>query len=470
MLDQVTVPRLVMAGLDTGSGKTTLSLALVAALGRRGRTVQTYKVGPDFIDCAYLAHASGRPCRNLDAWMLGEAGVRRSLTHGSVGADLALIEGVNGLFDGHGCSPEARSLGSHALTGSSAEVARLTGSPVVLVIDVATMGETAAAVALGVKQLDPKLNLIGVILNRLRCDYRRGVVEDAVWHGAMVPVLGSFPDLPAARIPELPSGLLPLSENPGADAAIAELAATAERCCDLDLLERLMAQAPPIPADPRRDEVDPPGAPLRVGVAFDDAFCFYFAENLELLEEAAAEIVPFSPLDDGGLPENLDAIYLGGGITEALVPRLAANHGFLDALRRTHRGGALVYAESGGLLTCARTVRTSDGTVHDMAGLVPVDVGLDSTTCRSGYRELTMAGDGPLGTAGTRVRGHEFHFARLLSGTATLRPAYTVHDCDGEPLGPEGWMGDRLLASFVQLHFGQDPQLVRRLVSQARRG
>ncbi|MFN2568137.1 MAG: cobyrinate a,c-diamide synthase [Candidatus Dormibacteria bacterium] len=464
----MTIPRLVVSGLDTGSGKTTLCLGLIAALRRRGRTVQTFKVGPDFVDCAYLAHASGRPCRNLDAWMLGETGVRRSLAHGSVGADLAVIEGANGLFDGHGCGPEARLPGAHSLTGSSAEVAHLLDAPVVLVLDVATMGETAAAVALGVRNLDRDLNLVGVILDRVRSDHRRRVVEDAVWHEATVPVLGSFPDLPGVRIPELSSGLLPLAENSGADAAIAELAEAAERCCDLDLLERLMSQARPVTADVAR-LASHSGPRVRIGVAFDEAFCFYFAENLELLEEAGAEVVPFSPLEDIRLPEAIDAIYLGGGITESLVPRVAANHGFRQALGRAHRGGAHVYAESGGLLACARTVRTPEGGVHEMAGLVPVDVALDATTLRSGYRELTMAADGPLGAAGTRLRGHEFHFSTLLSETASLSPAYSVHDCDGEPLGPEGWIGERLVASFVQLHFGQDPGLARRFVLNARR-
>jgi cobyrinic acid a,c-diamide synthase len=467
MFDEVRIPRLVVAGAHSGAGKTSVTLGLVAALGARGRTVQTFKVGPDLVDSAYLSHASRRPCRNLDAWMLGPAGLRRSLAQGIMNADCAVIEGVMGIFDGHGLSPDdARSSGAYPFPGSTAEVARLARCPVVLVLDVTLMAETAAAVALGVRQLDPKLRLIGVILNEVPSDYHRRLVEDAIWSLAKLPVLGALPRLESARIPELGQRLLPLSENPHVDPAIARLGEAVERHCDLDLIERLMGAAESLPPAPR------PVVPaleerVRLGVAFDDAFCFYYAENLELLEDAGCEIVPFSPLDERAVPRDVAGLYFGGGFSEVFAEPLSRNRAFLDSLARAQQQGMPVYAECGGTLLLSRSVRTSDGAVHPMAGVLPVDIAFD-TVPRTGYRDLRLMCDSLLGAAGARLRGHEFHFSKLLTATDRFHAAYSVHDCDGEPLGCEGWTTPTLTASFVQLHFGQDPDIATRLVERMR--
>ncbi|HKR99199.1 MAG TPA: cobyrinate a,c-diamide synthase [Candidatus Dormibacteraeota bacterium] len=467
MLDEVTIPRVVVAGFSSGSGKTTISLGLVSALLRRGRTVQTFKVGPDLIDCAYLAHASRRPCRNLDSWLLGHDGVRRSLSQGIVGADCVVVEGGMGLLDGLGTGIESNTAGGHTFPGSTAEVARLISAPVVLVIDAWAMGETAAAAVLGIKQLDPGGNVIGVILNNVPGEYRRRVIEDAVWTMARVPVLGALPHIDTVHIPELRTGLLPLTQNPHVDEALDHLGRAVERHCDIELIERLMARAKPVPAPHARKPQTSPAAGARIGVAFDDAFCFYYAENLELLEEAGAEIVTFSPLEDASVPRHVDAVYLGGGLSEAYVRRLAANRSFIDSLRRAHAQGLPIYAESGGLMYCARTLRTSDGTSHQMANVVPVDIALEAGTLRTGYRDLRLATSSMLGPEGTRLRGHEFHFSRVLTGSEALPPLYNMHDCDGEPLGCEGWVGDNLAASFINLHFGQHQSIPARLVSAA---
>ena len=467
MFDEVRVPRLVVAGAHSGAGKTTVALGLVAALARRGRTVQTFKVGPDLVDSAYLSHVSRRPCRNLDAWMLGAAGLCRSLAQGSMNADCAVIEGVMGIFDGHGLSSEdARSSGAYPFPGSTAEVARLARSPVVLVLDVTLMAETAAAVALGVRQLDPKLRLIGVILNEVPSDFHRRLVEDAIWSLATLPVLGALPRLEDARIPDLRGGLLPITENLTVDTALESLCDAVERHVDLDLLERLMAAAEPLPPAPR-PVVHAVTERVRLGVAFDDAFCFYYPENLELLEDAGAEIVPFSPLDERSIPRDVDGLYFGGGFSEVFADSLSRNRSFLDSLVRAHQQGLPIYAEGGGVLLLSRTLRCSDGTVHEMAGVLPVDVGLVDV-CSPGYRDLRLMDDCLLGPAGTRLRGHEFHCARLLRATDQFRAAYSMHDCDGEPLGCDGWASPTMVASFVQLHFGQDPDIAGRLVERLR--
>ncbi len=470
MLEEVGIPRLVVGGLGSGSGKTSISLGLTAALRARGRTVQTFKVGADFIDTAYLAHASRRPCRNLDSWLLGTEGVRRSLAHGSMGADRVIVEGAMGVLDGHGMAAETPATSAPEFPGSTLEVARIIAAPVVLVVDAWAMGETAAAAALGIKQLDGAGSVIGVILNNVPNDYRRRVIEDAVWSLARMPVLGALPHIQSVRIPELRTGLLPLLQNPHVDEAIAELGDAVTRHCNLDLIERLMEAAHPVQPTPRRHAAAAPRnlEPVRIGVAFDDAFCFYYSENLELLEDAGAEIVTFSPLEDPALPRDLGLIYLGGGISEAYVPRLARNLSFIESFRRAHAHGVPVYAEGCGLQYSARTLRTSDGTTHQMAGLIPIDIALEAGTLHSGYRDLSIATASMLGPTGTRLRGHEFHFSRLLSGAECLDPAYTMHDCDGEPLGCEGWTDPLLLASFIHLHFGQEHGLAGRLVAAAR--
>lgn len=465
MLEEVGIPRLVVAGISSGSGKTSITLGLVTALRARGRTVQTFKVGPDFIDCAYLAHASRRPCRNLDSWMLGDAGVRRTLAQGVMSADCAVVEGVGGLYDRHGLVGEPAS--SSPFPGSTAEVARLISAPVVLVLDAWSMGETAAAIALGIKQLDVSGNLAGVILNNVPSEYRRRVVEDAIWNMAHLPVLGALPRLDAVHIPEVRTGLLPLTQNPHVDEAIELLGRAVQRECDLDLIERLMSRAQPLHLSQAHAEPDA-GKRVRVGVAFDDAFCFYYAENLELLEAAGADVVTFSPLEDRALPRDLDALYLGGGVSEAYVPRLSGNRAFIDSYRRARAAGIPTYAECGGVLYSARSLRTSDGSVHAMAGAIPVDIALEAGSLHSGYREVRIAEPCMLGPVGTRLRGHEFHFARLLSAAEGMSPAFTMHDSDGEPLGCEGWTAEGITASLVHLHFGQDPALAQRIVDAAR--
>jgi cobyrinic acid a,c-diamide synthase len=467
MLEEVGIPRLVVGGLGSGSGKTSISLGLTAALRTRGRTVQTFKVGADFIDTAYLAHASRRPCRNLDSWVLGAEGVRRSLMHGAIGADRVIVEGAMGLLDGHGM-PADRAASPTDFPGSTLEVARIIAAPVVLVVDAWAMGETAAAAALGIKQLDSTGNVIGVILNNVPNDYRRRVIEDAIWSLARMPVLGALPHIQSVHIPELRTGLLPLLQNPHVDEAIAELGEALTRHCDLDLIERLMEGAHPVHPAVRRRITPSSPEPVRIGVAFDDAFCFYYSENLELLEDAGAEIVTFSPLEDATLPRDLGLIYMGGGISEAFVPKLASNHPFLESFRRAHAHGVPVYAEGCGLQYSARSLRTSDGATHQMAGLIPIDIALEAGALHSGYRDLSIATPSMLGPVGTRLRGHEFHFSHLLSGGDCLNPAYTMHDCDGEPLGCEGWTDPLMLASFIHLHFGQEQELAGRLVAAAR--
>lgn len=460
MLDEVRTPRLVIAGTASSVGKTILTAGLIAAFKARGLTVQSFKVGPDYIDPAYLAHVSGRPCRNLDSWMLGEGALRQVLAQGALGADLAVIEGMMGLFDGRGGSAD----------GSTADVARIVKAPVVLVIDVAAMAESAAAVALGFKTYSDSPRIAGVLLNNIGSESHRRSVEDAIWETAKLPVLGALRKMPELDIPQRQLGLLPVTENKEWNRTVARLAETISRDVDLDLLLRISAKAELLPLVPKKVFQGKPsgGSPIRMAVAYDEAFNFYYPENLELLEEHGAQVVPFSPLEDSHLPQDVAGVYLGGGFPEVFVEPLAKNRSMADSIVRAHRSGMPIYAECGGLMYLGRSLRTESGSMHTMAGVVPVDVEMDGEIHRFGYRQILTLEESILSPRGQFYRGHEFHWSRITNHDGDLRPAYQMLNAEGDLIGYEGFVGPNLLASYVHLHFGQNPLLVDKFVQHCR--
>ena len=460
MLDEVRTPRLVIAGTASNVGKTILTAGLIAAFKARGLTVQSFKVGPDYIDAAYLAHVSGRPCRNLDSWMLGEGALRQVLAQGALGADLALVEGMLGLFDGRSGSTD----------GSTADVARIIKAPVVLVINVNDMTESAAAVALGFKSFAESPRIAGVLLNNVRSDAHRRRAEDAIWDIAKLPVLGALRAMPQLDIPQRERGLLPVTENKDWDRMIGLLAETIDRDVDLDLLLRIANKAELVPLVPKKIFQGKPdaGRTVRLAVAYDDAFNFYYPENLELLEEHGAQVVPFSPLEDEQLPQDAAGIYLGGGFPEVFVAPLAKNRSMAESIQRAYRSGIPIYAECGGLMYLGRSLRTDSGTTERMAGVIPVDVEMDGQIHRFGYRQLLTLEDSILSPRGQFYRGHEFHWSRITGHNGDLKPAYQMQNAEGDVIGYEGFVAPNLLASYVHLHFGQNPVLVDKFVQHCR--
>jgi cobyrinic acid a,c-diamide synthase len=460
MLDEVRTPRLVIAGTASNVGKTILTAGLIAAFKARGMTVQPFKVGPDYIDPAYLAHVSGRPCRNLDSWMLGEGALRQVLAQGALGADLALVEGMLGLFDSRGANAE----------GSTADVARIIKAPVVLVMDVGEMGESAAAVALGFKAYAESSKIAGVLLNNVRSEVHRRTVEDAIWEIAKLPVLGALRAMPEFDIPQRQLGLLPVTENREWDRMIHRLSDAITHDIDLELLLRVANKAELVPLVPKKVFQGTPaeGRRVRLAVAYDEAFNFYYPENFELLEEHGAQIVPFSPLEDAHLPPDASGVYLGGGYPQQLVEPLAKNRGMAESIMRAYRSGMPIYAECGGLMYLGRSLRTESGATHQMAGIIPVDVAMDGEIHRFGYRQLLTLEDSILSPRGQFYRGHEFHWSRITSHNGDFKPAYQMLNADGEVIGYEGFVGPNLLASYVHLHFGQNPLLVDKFVQHCR--
>jgi len=435
----------VIAGTSSGVGKTTVATGLMAALRRRGLTVGAAKVGPDFIDPGYHAVATGRPSRNLDAWMCGTETVAPLAARAADGADVLVVEGVMGLFDG-AADPDGPS-------ASTAEVATLLGAPVVLVVDASAMSGSVAALVHGFVAYDPGVAVGGVVLNRVGSDSHESMLREAL-APLGVPMLGVLRRNPELAWRDRHLGLVPVAEHPAEVArSVDALGAVVERSCDLEAVMALARAAPP------RSVASPPVATprgrIRLAVAAGPAFSFSYPENLELLEQAGAEIVPFDPATDPALPPAVDALYAGGGFPEVFAERLAANRPLLDDVRRQVDGGLPTWAECGGLLWLARSL---DG--RPLAGAVPADARM-SDRLTLGYRRARFRVDTPLGGAGTEVRGHEFHYS-------TLEPHGDALEWRGRTgSGRAGFAGPSLLASYVHLHLAADPGLAENLVRVA---
>lgn len=448
--------RLTIAAPSSGCGKTTVTLALLAALRRRGVTVAPFKVGPDFIDPGHHARACGRISHNLDGWMCGEQWVRKTFAQGCISAELALIEGVMGLFDGAAGDSEV---------GSTAEVAKWLGSPVLLVIDARAQARSAAALLQGFAQFDPQLQIAGVIFNRVGSPGHAAMLRQAVASiPGLPPVLGCLPRSEELALPERHLGLV-TAEDAGCDGAFFErLADWVEAHVDLDAL---LGVAAPHPAcwqtflEGEGKQVKA-GSPVRLAVARDAAFCFYYPDNLELLEAAGAELVFFSPLADEQLPAGIDGLYLGGGYPELHAAGLAGNAGLRQQIHAAATAGLTIYAECGGFMYLSEAIDQ-----QPMVGVFPARARMLPRRRALGYREVTLSAASPLGPAGTWARGHEFHYSEMELPDSIPR-CYQLTRRQGEAAGEEGYRLGNVLGSYVHLHFGSNPQLAKHFVEFCR--
>jgi cobyrinic acid a,c-diamide synthase len=433
---------IVVAGTHSGVGKTSVTLGLIGALARRGLTVQPFKVGPDFIDPLHHTRAAGRASRNLDGWMLDPDANRACFARASTGADAAAIEGVMGLFDGS----EGRSD-----RGSTAEMAKLLGLPVVLVIDASAMARSAAALIHGFASFDPDLRIAGVILNNVGGEAHAEMIREAV--AGDVPILGAIPRAADLTVPERHLGLH-LPDEARQDHA-ERLASLVEAHVNLDkLLEAAHAERPaPPPA------VGTPEPIARIGVARDEAFCFYYADNLELLEQAGAELVEFSPIADP-LPADLDGLYIGGGYPELHAAGLAANTGARGAIREFATAGGPIYAECGGLMYLGETLELEDG-AHSLCGVLPFSTRMPAPLTLS-YVEVETTGG--LFGAGGSARGHVFHHSEI-SGKPAVERRHRLQTTRGDET-EEGYSAGNVLASYAHLHFGSAPDLASTFVNR----
>jgi len=444
-------PRLVIGATHSGAGKTTVAAALMAALAAAGLKVQPFKVGPDYIDPGYHTAATGRICRNLDTWLMGEDGVRECFRRAAGDADISIIEGVMGLYDGQADSS----------LGSTAHVARLLSAPVLLVVDARSLARSAAALVLGYRQFDPGLGLAGVILNRTGTDRHRAILTRAVQEETGVPVVGILGREVEIALPERHLGLVPAGERGGLAGLVERLAALG-RQLDLETLVRLSRSvaSPPFPSCtvfPGRARA----RAVRLGVARDRAFSFYYQDSLDLLAALGAETVEVSPLS-GRLDPDLDVLYLPGGFPEVFAAELSANREFAAALRALYAAGLPVYAECGGLMYLSRTITGLDGTVYPMAGLLPGDTVMGGRRSALGYVTATALAGNLLAPSGTVLAGHEFHYSTYRE-PGPGSPAWRVTGAGVEGR-TEGVAGPHLLASYVHLHFVSCPRQAENLL------
>jgi len=437
----VDVPRILIAGVRGGSGKTLISLGLAAAWRKQGRRVAPFKKGPDYIDAAWLSLAADRPCRNLDLFLMTPDAALRSFVVSSAESDVAVIEGNRGLYDGMDAQ------GSY----SSAELAKLLQTPVVLAVDCTKATRTVAAIVLGCQQLDPQVPLSGVILNQAASPRHEAVLREAVEEACDIPVLGVIPRIREHLFPERHLGLVPPQEHGELAGAIEQAAGVAEEHIDLDAVWDLAQRAPTLePAAGIEVNVEPKPEVARIGVFRDAAFQFYYPENLEALVSQGARLIEVSPIRDAALPE-VDALYIGGGFPETLAPGLAENKPFLDSLRRSIEGGLPVYAECGGTVYLGEKL-LYEGKEYPMVGALPVVFAFRAKPQGHGYTTLETVEDNPFYSVGATLRGHEFHYTYMESSSEDLTFAFRVergHGFDGDR---DGLVYRNVLACYTHVH------------------
>jgi len=462
MTAPVDIPRIVVAGTSSGAGKTTVTVALCRALRARGLRVALFKCGPDYLDPTCHRRAAGAPSHNLDGWMMGREAVRATFQRASRGADIALIEGMMGLFDG--ASPDSEE-------GSTAEIAKWLAAPVILVADASGMARSLAALVAGFAGFDRALHVAGVVCNRVGS---RGHLDLLRRAQSAPPIVGGLAAEPELAFPERHLGLTTAREGTVAESLFAAWGARAAEWIDLDAIMGIARAAQSAPSSSSSSSSSPSSSSPRprIALALDDAFHFYYEDNLRRLEALGAELVPFSPVRDARLPDGdrLDGLYLGGGYPELHAESLAANAAMRASVAAFARSGRPIYAECGGLMYLTRAIRTRDGRAHPMVGLIPCEAVMADRLEAIGYVEVTLETDTPIGPAGTRFRGHQFRYSRLSEPDGAVALAYSLRRRGSDEPLREGYrIGNNVLASYVHAHWASNPRVAEAFVTSCRR-
>jgi cobyrinic acid a,c-diamide synthase len=455
----LTLPRIVLAGVSSGVGKTTMTTAFIAHVRAQGIQVQPFKVGPDYIDPSHLALAAARPCYNLDTWMMPPSRMLDVFCTAATSAEIAVIEGMMGLYDGQSSTSDV---------GSTAEVAKILQAPVVLIIDAGAMARSAAAVVLGFQHLEPEVRIAGVIANRVGGAGHARLLQEAIEAETGIPFLGYFRDAPDKLVPERHLGVVPAAERIVSAQQLAALGQQFGQTCDSEKLLALAHTVPPLEQssqDPLSSK-ETTNERVSIAIARDEAFNFYYPDTLDLLRLAGAELVPFSPLHDTVLPEHIGGIYIGGGFPEEYAPRLSTNASMRTAIARLLQKGMPCYAECGGLMYLCQAIRIASGEELPMVGAIGRQsvMSSDREGLVIGYREATALRDTLLTRQGEVVRGHEFHYS-CLDAPLTREDAVYEFPSRGQL---EGFAQGNLLATYVHLSFSGFPLAAQRFVAAAR--
>jgi len=437
----VKAPRLVIAGLSGDSGKTIVSLSLLAALRRKGLNAAPFKKGPDYIDPAWLGTVSGRTCRNLDTYLVDRSDVLSSFTRHAFGADISVIEGNRGLFDGKDLT------GSHSTAG----LAKLLQAPLLLVVDVTKATRTVAALVGGCQAFDPELNIAGVILNKVAGPRHEKIIREAVETYCKIPVLGAIPKLgdDASLLPGRHLGLVPPTEFPKRDEIAERLAKMAADYLDLDRIIEIASGAAALTAGDLAPS-DKAAAKVKIGYFDDAVFTFYYPENLEALQRCGAQLVPVSSLADSDLPE-IDALYIGGGFPETHASRLVENRSLMESVRSAAERGLPIYAECGGLIYLCRSLKWNE-TLYPMAGVFPIDLEMRLRPVGHGYTRLEVDQPNPYFEVGAVITGHEFHYSGVVTDSPESSSCMTVKTGVGLGRGRDALLINRTLACYTHIH------------------
>jgi len=460
MTHGVSIPRILIAGAYSGVGKTTISIGLMGALKEKGFQVQAFKVGPDYIDPSYHTAVTGKPCRNLDAWMVSQDGLIEIFERGTRDADVAVIEGVMGLYDGLSGLDE---------TGSTSQIAKFLRCPVILVIDAYGVARTAAALVLGYKNFDKNVHLAGIILNRISSPTHAKWCKEAIETITGIPVVGSLPVNKEIAMPERHLGLIPTPERKMISSFFSKLTGCAQDNIDLDKVVQIGRSAEKLPKTanaiyPERNYAKK----ATIGVAFDEAFNFYYQDNIDLLEAYGARVKFFSPIHDRNFPLDVDGLCLGGGFPEMLPRELEANEDMRRIIKSAAEGGMPIYAECGGLMYLTDSITDFNSNVFRMVGL------LDGKTLMTkklslDYTLAEVKCDNPLSKAGNLVKGHEFHFSKISDIPSDAKFAYIMKKGVGIDGKRDAWIEHNVLASYMHLHFAYNPELVKNFIANCKR-
>jgi cobyrinic acid a,c-diamide synthase len=446
--------RLVIAGTGSGVGKTTLTIGLMSALRKKGYTVQGFKCGPDYIDPTYHTAVTGRVSRNIDSWMLNHEMVKEIVNRASVGADISIIEGVMGFFDGK--NPMNNN-------GSTAEISIITESPVVLVVNCASMARSAAAIVKGFQEFLKETNIVGVIANRVGSEGHFKIVKTAIEHECGIPVLGYLKKDQVLTIPERHLGLIPSVERGELNPFFDQLGTTVLETIDVKTLYEL-AKAPALEVKESQFKTREKET-VRIAVAKDAAFNFYYQENLEMLEAAGAELLEFSPLKGEPIPDNVDGLYIGGGFPEEFAEELAEKTEVKRSIRSAIQKGIPTLAECGGFMYLTESIETTDEKNYEMVGIIPGKVKMQTKLAALGYREITAEERNFLLKGSLIARGHEFHYSTFHPRTE-FHHAYQTKGMRGYK--QEGYMKDNLVAGYTHFHFGSCPGLVENWIKKCK--
>jgi len=445
--------RLIVAGTGSGVGKTTAAISLMAAFKHLGLHVQGFKCGPDYIDPTYHTAVTGRPSRNLDSWMFSEQVLKEVLYRGKRDADLSIIEGVMGFYDGK----EATSL-----RGSTAEISKLTDTPVLLIVSCEGMARSAAAVVKGFQLFEKDIRFAGVIVNRVGSEGHYRLLKEAIEQDCGIPVFGYLERVPEIEMPERHLGLIPSIERGDLDGLFQRMGELAAKTIDLQGLLQAAETSPAVdnPSGLFQPKVS---YPVQIAVARDAAFHFYYEENLELLRAYGAELIFFSPLSGEEAPQSADGLYIGGGFPEEFAEELAGQRHVLQSLREAVKVRKPIFAECGGFMLLSERIVQSDGHAHVMAGIIPGEVRMQNKLAAIGYREVSGLQGNYLLSEHDHARGHEFHYS-TFHPSEPIQHAY--HSKGLRKDQPEGYVAENVIAGYTHIHFASCPRLVEQWLNR----